>query len=212
MEYKDIIITPEYVEYYGKINGEIIKIYKENKLNVHKIRNELKNIKYQETYSNIGGKNCINKELEDYMIPPIVYIYYSLFVRKNKIPTINDIFDCYIKTFCKKNENDTFLFKETFEVPKKSILLYAFKDGERLEIKEDEKVFDTKRLVPESFIPKDRRFYYLINPLYFEEDNFGFLCFELVNDDIIHFESLWAQISNILNGALILMEKDKIKK
>ncbi|AUG56911.1 substrate-binding domain-containing protein [Acetivibrio saccincola] len=117
-----------------------------------------------------------------------------------------------IDDLSQKHEIDTFLFKETFEVPKKSILLYAFKDGERVEIKEDEKVFDTKRLVPESFIPKDRRFYYLINPLYFEEDNFGFLCFELVNDDIIHFESLWAQISNILNGALILMEKDKIKK
>jgi len=122
--------------------------------------------------------------------------------------------NCFISTYYEGTitYDDTFLFKETFEVPKKSILLYAFKDGERVEIKEDEKVFDTKRLVPESFIPKDRRFYYLINPLYFEEDNFGFLCFELVNDDIIHFESLWAQISNILNGALILMEKDKIKK
>ena len=36
------------------------------------------------------------------------------------------------------------LFKDSFEVPKKSVLLYAFKDGERVDIEEDEKVFDTK--------------------------------------------------------------------
>lgn len=121
---------------------------------------------------------------------------------------------CFISTYHEGTitYEDTFLFKESFEVPKKSMLLYAFKDGERVEIKEDEKIFDTKSLVPESFIPKDRRFCYLVNPLYFEEDNFGLLCFELVNDDVVQFESLRAQISNILNGALILLEKDKIKR
>jgi DNA-binding LacI/PurR family transcriptional regulator/signal transduction histidine kinase len=151
----------------------------------------------------------------------------SIFNMGVKTYNLNDIYEkitrefkrcrfrnCFISTYHEGTitYDNTFLFKESFEVPKKSMLLYAFKDGERVNIEDDKKVFDTKNLVPEHFIPKDRRFYYLINPLYFEEDNFGFLCFELVNDDVVHFESLRAQISNILNGALLLMEKDKIKR
>ena len=122
--------------------------------------------------------------------------------------------NCFISTYHEGTimYNDDFLFKESFEVPKKSMLLYAFKDGERVDLDDEERIFDTKNLVPEYFIPQDRRFVYLVNPLYFGEDNFGFLCFELINDDVLHFESLRAQISNILNGALILMEKDKIKR
>ena len=68
--------------------------------------------------------------------------------------------NCFISTYYNNTYDDTFYLKKTFEVPKKSILLYAFKDGERVEIKEDEKVFDTKRLVPE------------LNPLFQKTEDF----------------------------------------
>ena len=48
--------------------------------------------------------------------------------------------------------------------------------------------------------------------MHFEEDSFGFLCFELVNDDVVHFESLRAQISNILNGAIYTNGKRQDKR
>ncbi|MDQ2087069.1 substrate-binding domain-containing protein [Herbivorax sp. ANBcel31] len=121
--------------------------------------------------------------------------------------------NCFISTYYEGTimYNDTLLLKESFEVPKKSVLLYAYCNGERVNV-EEEKLFDTKNLIPESFIPKDRRFNYLIKPLYFGEDNFGFMCIELVSDDVLHFELLRIQISNVLNGALLLMEKDRIKR
>jgi len=91
------------------------------------------------------------------MIPPIVYIYYSLFVRKNKIPTINDIFDCYIKTFCKKNENDTFLFKEQFITDKNII----FKENE------------LKARIARAYNSFNRELELLANLSYFYKDQFN---------------------------------------
>lgn len=49
-------------------------------------------------------------------------------------------------------------------------------------------------------------------PLYFDEENFGFLCTEISNDDIFLFEGLRSQISNTLKGALTLKEKDEMEK
>lgn len=121
MEYKEITITPNYVEYYAKVNGVISKIHKEHKLDVHNIRKELQNINYQKKYNKLGGKSCINKELENFMIPPIVYVYYSLFVRTTHIPNIDEISNCYIKTFCIQNEDGTYSLKEQFLNKQKNI-------------------------------------------------------------------------------------------
>ncbi|TYQ12834.1 UNVERIFIED_CONTAM: DNA-binding LacI/PurR family transcriptional regulator [Acetivibrio alkalicellulosi] len=109
--------------------------------------------------------------------------------------------------------DDSFLFKSSYDVPKRSELKYAFCDGVKLDfIEEDIKYFNTKDIVPDCFIPHDRRFVYLVNPLFFNTEHFGFLCVEVVNDDVLEFEPLRGQVSNSLKGAIMLMEREKMEK
>ena len=107
---------------------------------------------------------------------------------------------------------DTDLLDKSYTVPEKSELIYAFYNFQREEIQDSIKIYNTKDIVPDYYLPKDRRFIYLVAPLYFDEENFGFLCTEISNDDIFLFEGLRSQISNTLKGALTLKEKDEMEK
>ncbi|MFZ5989507.1 MAG: substrate-binding domain-containing protein [Bacillota bacterium] len=108
--------------------------------------------------------------------------------------------------------DDKFVFDETFDIPEKSELIYAYYNGQRMTIQDDIKNFNTKDLVPDIYIPNDRRFTYLVSPLFFNNEHFGFVCFEVVNDDVINFEPLRGQMSNTLKGALMLLEREKMEK
>ena len=87
---------------------------------------------------------------------------------------------------------------KSYTVPEKSELIYAFYNFQREEIQDSIKIYNTKDIVPDCYLPTDRRFIYLVAPLYFDEENFA-LCTEISNDDIL-FEGLRSQISNTLKG------------
>ncbi len=104
-------------------------------------------------------------------------------------------------------------FDEAFKVPKRSELIYAFCDGERRSIDEDEKIILTTDILPKSFINYDRRFTRLVLPLFFRNEHLGYTCFEVTdNNDVMIFELLRGQISNTLKGALMLMERERIEE
>jgi DNA-binding LacI/PurR family transcriptional regulator/signal transduction histidine kinase len=104
-------------------------------------------------------------------------------------------------------------FDESFEVPKTSELIYAFCDGERRSIDEEERIIMTTSILPESFINYDRRFTHLVLPLFFKNEHLGYTCFEGTdNNDVMIFELLRGQISNTLKGALMLMERERIEE
>ena len=72
--------------------------------------------------------------------------------------------------------------------------------------REDIKYFNTKDIVPDCYIPDDRRFIYLITPV-FNREHLGFICVEA--QMLMHlnwnFESSGEQL---IKGAFMLLEKD----
>lgn len=126
---------------------------------------------------------------------------------------------CNIRScFISRYQDGSFLYDHsltydgTFVLPKQSELIYAYYDNSRIDIKDNIKYFKTKDIVPSQFNPKDRRITYLVNPLFFNDEHFGFVVFEVQNDDVINFEPLRGQISNTMKGALMLLERDKMEE
>ncbi|OPZ94035.1 MAG: HTH-type transcriptional regulator AscG [Firmicutes bacterium ADurb.Bin419] len=103
-------------------------------------------------------------------------------------------------------------FDESFAVPLRSEMIFAYYEGERKNIDESSRIIKTTRLLPDCFIPKDRRFTYIVKPLFFENEHFGFICFSVTDSDVMMFEMIRGQISNTLKGALLLMEREHIEE
>lgn len=104
------------------------------------------------------------------------------------------------------------VFDKDFTVPHRSEIIYAYYNGERKVIEENTKIIKTTHILPDSFIPDDRRFTYLVLPLFFRNEHFGYMCCEATYNDVKTFELLRGQISNTLKGALMLLEREKIEE
>jgi hypothetical protein len=68
-------------------------------------------------------------------------------------------------------------FDESFTVPLSSEMVYAYYNGERKAIDNSNRIVKTTRILPECFIPDDRRFIYIVMPLFFKTEHFGYICF-----------------------------------
>ena len=66
-------------------------------------------------------------------------------------------------------------------------------------------LFPTRQLIPESLLP-DSRFSLMVEPLYFQQEQIGFVLFEIGPLDGSVYEVLRAQISSALKGALLFRE------
>ncbi|HHV29995.1 substrate-binding domain-containing protein [Acetivibrio mesophilus] len=121
---------------------------------------------------------------------------------------------CLIFKYCGGTllyDNDS-VFRDNFTLPENSEMIYAYYDDKRVAIEDSSRYIKTKNIVPDQFFREDRRYTYLVNPLFFNNEHFGFVCFEVVNDDVLNFEPIRGQISNTLNSALMLMERSKIEE
>lgn len=125
-----------------------------------------------------------------------------------------NINSCFVSRYCGGTIffNENCALENKYTIPEYSELVYAFVNYERKIIEDDVKIFKTELIIPDAFIPKDRRFTYLVNPLFFKNEHFGFVCFEVVNDDVLNFEPIRGQISNTLKGALLLSERERMEE
>ncbi|HEX9062518.1 MAG TPA: substrate-binding domain-containing protein [Clostridia bacterium] len=104
------------------------------------------------------------------------------------------------------------IFENSFVLPPKSNLMYAYYNFERLDIPAEITTFETMDIVPDNFVPKDRRFIYLVNPLFFNNEHYGFIVFEVDNDDFVSFGPFRGQIGITLKIALTLAERERMEK
>lgn len=141
--------------------------------------------------------------------------------------SLDELFDCVTRTLKLCYIRSCFIFKYcggtllydvdsifygNFSIPENSELIYAYYNDERVTIEDSSRYIKTKNIVPDQFFMEDRRYTYIVNPLFFNNEHFGYVCFEAVNDDVLNFEPIRGQISNTLNGALMLMERAKIEE
>ncbi|MBN2441242.1 MAG: substrate-binding domain-containing protein [Spirochaetales bacterium] len=90
--------------------------------------------------------------------------------------------------------------------PEKAQLFLAYNNGERISIEEEHRIYPIKELLPPGIFHKEKRMMMIVEPLYFQNDQIGFLFCEIIPDKPIIFEILRRQISSALKGALLLEE------
>jgi CheY-like chemotaxis protein len=106
---------------------------------------------------------------------------------------------CYLATY----ENpQPYRFPQP--APEWSQLLLAYADGNLLPIEDDSKRFPTRQLIPANLLPSERRYTLVVEALYFQEKQIGFALFETGPKDGNLYHALRSEISNALQGALLV--------
>jgi len=98
---------------------------------------------------------------------------------------------CYLSTFV----------DPTFPVAEAQ-LLFAYSDGERIKLNGEVRLFPPRHLVPDDLLPLSR--YSLVAyPLYFGDEQLGFVLFDTHPQESAIYEALRIQISSGLKGAIL---------
>lgn len=99
------------------------------------------------------------------------------------------------------------VYLSLYEDPEKptewSRLMLAYSETGRVELNVDGVRFPSPQLVPDGMWP-DRQYSYVVEPLYFQEDQLGFILCEVGPREGAVYEMLRVQISNALQGALLM--------
>ena len=87
-----------------------------------------------------------------------------------------------------------------------SLLTLAYTEQGRSAIDSDGWRFPTSQLIPPEFLPQDRRYSLVVEPLYFQEKSLGYMVFEVgpQNGDI--YELVRDNLSSAIQGALLFEE------
>jgi anti-anti-sigma regulatory factor len=90
-----------------------------------------------------------------------------------------------------------------------SRLTLAYGENGRVKLGRDGMRFSSRQLVPEGLLPEERAYIMVTKPLYFREDQLGFILFEVGPQDGKVYDVLRGEISNALKGALLLQEREQ---
>jgi DNA-binding LacI/PurR family transcriptional regulator/putative methionine-R-sulfoxide reductase with GAF domain len=85
-----------------------------------------------------------------------------------------------------------------------SRLILAYDMEGKVELGPDGRRFPSTQLVPKGLFPSQRRYTFLVEPLYFQENQLGFLLFEVGPREGSVYEVLRGQISSVLQGASLI--------
>jgi signal transduction histidine kinase/DNA-binding LacI/PurR family transcriptional regulator/AraC-like DNA-binding protein len=92
------------------------------------------------------------------------------------------------------------------EVPEQARLRLAYSENERVAIEQDGLSFSTHQVVPLEFLPKNRRYSLVVEPLYFPDKSLGYVVFEIGPQDGNTYELLRNNLSSALQGAMLFHE------
>jgi diguanylate cyclase (GGDEF)-like protein/PAS domain S-box-containing protein len=96
-------------------------------------------------------------------------------------------------------------------VPEWSRLILAFTENGRISLEPGGKRFRSRELVPDGILPTERQFGLVVESLYFQEKQLGFVLFEIGPGDGAVYGTLRTQISSALEGALLLEERQQVE-
>lgn len=127
-----------------------------------------------------------------------------------ELPNLN-IKSCYVCLFQaelqrKKDDHE-------WELPEWSELAMAYDESGKLQVSSERRYFYSKNLLPDGILPSKRRYSMVVKPLYFREDQLGFIIFELnQKKEVNTFETLRLQISSALKGSLLFRDRKKAEE
>jgi diguanylate cyclase (GGDEF)-like protein/PAS domain S-box-containing protein len=96
-------------------------------------------------------------------------------------------------------------------VPEWSRLILAFTEKGRVSIGPGGRRFRSRELVPDGILTPERQFGLVLESLYFQEKQLGFVLFEIGPGDGAVYGTLRSQISSALEGALLLEERKQVE-
>jgi signal transduction histidine kinase len=92
------------------------------------------------------------------------------------------------------------------EVPESAHLMLAYTDNQRADIEPGGLIFDTHQVIPQDFLPKNRRYSFVIEPLYFQDQSLGYVVFEIGRQDGNIYELLQNSLGSALQMAMLFRE------
>ena len=92
------------------------------------------------------------------------------------------------------------------EVPEYARLRLAYSDQGRRPIEREGLRFATSQVIPQSFLPRGRRYSLVVQPLYFQDKSLGYVVFEIGPQDGNIYELLRNNLSSALQGAMLFQE------
>jgi len=108
---------------------------------------------------------------------------------------------CYLALY-----EDTQPDKYPQPAPEWSRLALAYTEQGRVELEPGGRRFRSCELAPEGMLLRERRYNLVVEPLYFRENQIGFVLFEVGPHEGTIYETLRAQISSALQGALLVRQ------
>ncbi|MBN1413345.1 MAG: substrate-binding domain-containing protein [Spirochaetales bacterium] len=93
---------------------------------------------------------------------------------------------------------------EEWKIPGTSKLMLAFTNGVRHDIDKGKNEFKTMRLIPAEYLPKNRRFSFVIKPLVFRDEHYGYILFEIGPREGSVYETLRIQVSVAIHTIQLL--------
>jgi DNA-binding LacI/PurR family transcriptional regulator/anti-anti-sigma regulatory factor len=91
-------------------------------------------------------------------------------------------------------------------------LTLAYGEDGRIGVESGGRCFPCRELVPDGMLPQDRCYSLVIEPLYFKDDQLGFVLLEAGPRDGAVYEVLQGQISGALRAALVLEERHRAEE
>jgi DNA-binding LacI/PurR family transcriptional regulator/signal transduction histidine kinase len=88
-------------------------------------------------------------------------------------------------------------------------LILAYDENGRCDLGEAGRRFPTLQLVPDDLLPQDRAYHFMAESLYFRDEEFGLVVFEVGPMEGLVYPTLRAQISAALKGAFLLEELEQ---
>ncbi|MDQ2087813.1 substrate-binding domain-containing protein [Herbivorax sp. ANBcel31] len=130
----------------------------------------------------------------------------ELFEKVSSLLKLFEIQSCYI---VKYSDGPIINHSDNINLSKTSELIYAYDNEKRLEITDDIKYFNTLNILPKELINKQSQYTHLVQPLFFNNEQYGYIVFHVVNNDVTSYDLLRGNIINTLRIASLIQENNE---
>jgi signal transduction histidine kinase/DNA-binding LacI/PurR family transcriptional regulator/DNA-binding response OmpR family regulator len=127
---------------------------------------------------------------------------------RDQLPYVG-INECYIALYDGQVGKKSKFF---WEIPEKSQLMLAFAGEKSFTQKEGKILFPTLDLAPKKYFSAHKRYTMALMPLFFRDEQFGFIFFELGSRIATIYETLRGYISSSLKGALLFQKQKQAEE
>lgn len=102
---------------------------------------------------------------------------------------------------------------DEWTTPSRAEIMLSYVDGKRIALADSIRSFSpAKTLVPPQLLPQGRQYVLYALPLYFRDDQLGYIVFEPGERDAAIYETFCVQLSNILKGSLLFQARQKAEE